>query len=206
MTQKTSEKFWVDEQGLQIPIARITAHERLCEKELGKAFAKAKKLNVDLTKFKDEVQQLASDLYESFLLTHGKETIGKGKGNMTFFNFDRSVKVEVSVNELITFDDNLIKLAKEELDGFLSSSISGTESFIKDLVLQAFETSRGRLDTKKVLSLKKHSKRIKDERYHEAMRLIDESIRHVDSKTYFRVWERDDKGEYQSIDLNFSSI
>lgn len=206
MYQKSSQKFWKDEQGIEIPYTRVTAHERTCETTINKALVTAQKIHNQLTAFKAEVETMAQELYESFLAEHNVAKIGKGKGNMTFYNFDRSVKMEVSVNELITFDDNLIKLAKEKLDDFIASSISGTEAFIKDLVMSAFETSRGRLDTKKVLSLKKHTSRIKDARYHEAMKLIDESIRHVDSKTYFRVWAKDHLGEYQSVDLNFSSI
>lgn len=206
MFQKSNQKTWTDESGLEIPIQRVSKHERLCEIITNRALTNAQKLNSQLAKFKKEVEEMALELYDSFLTEHEVTKIGKGKGNMTFYNFDRSVKIEVSVNELITFDDNLIKLAKEELDAFLSSSITGTESFIKDLVLQAFATSRGRLDTKKVLSLKKHASRIKDLRYHKAMELIDESIRYVDSKTYFRIWVKDAAGEYKSIDLNFSSI
>ena len=72
--------------------------------------------------------------------------------------------------------------------------------------MSAFETSRGKLDTKKVLSLKRHASRIKDKRYHEAMDLIDKAIRKPESKTYFRVWEKDENGQYKSVDLNFSSI
>lgn len=206
MQQKTSQKTWVDESGMEIPITRITTHEKLCERECARMLKRAQKLNSDLTAFKAAALDTAQKLYESFLAEYDKEQIGQGKGNMTFYNFDRSIKLEVSVNELITFDDNLIKLAKEELDSFLASSIGGTDSFIKDLILEAFATSRGRLDTKKILSLKKYLNRIKDKRYHDAMKLIDESIRHVDSKTYLRVWERDKRGEYHAIDLNFSSI
>ena len=88
----------------------------------------------------------------------------------------------------------------------VGESISTDKEFIKELVMSAFQTSKGQLDTKRVLGLKKHAKRIKDERYHEAMALIDDSIRKPSSKTYFRVWLRNTQGTYESIDLNFSSI
>ena len=129
-----------------------------------------------------------------------------GKGNFTFFNFDGSIKIEVQVNEMITFDTILIEKAKQKLMELVGESISEDKEFIKELVMSAFQTSRGQLDTKRVMGLKKHAKRIKDERYHDAMALIDESVRRPSSKTYFRVWLRAAQGDYESIDLNFSSI
>jgi hypothetical protein len=77
---------------------------------------------------------------------------------------------------------------------------------LKELVLSAFQTSKGKLDTKKILGLKKHASRIEDKRYHEAMKYLDESVRRPTSSTYFRVWVRNDAGQYENIDLNFSSI
>lgn len=206
MQQKSSDKIWKDESGMEIPYSRITGHERLCERETARALKKAIDIHKRLADFKTEITDVSTKLYESLLEENDINRIGKGKGGATFFNFDRSIKIEVSVNEQIVFDDNLIKLAKEKLDDFIASNVTGVESFIKDLIMSAFETSRGRLDTKKILALKKHAARIKDQRYKEAMELIDKSIRRPDSKTYFRIWEKDREGKYQSIDLNFSSI
>lgn len=206
MQQKPSNKMWFDESGMEIPFARITKHEKLCETRTAKVLKDAITLNEQLVNFKQKVSEIAAELYASFAAENDPDKIGKRKGNMTFFNFDRTIKIEVSVNEPITFDDNLIGLAKEKLDQFIESNISGVESFIKDLILSAFATSRGRLDTKRVLSLKKHSNRIEDPRYHEAMNLIDKAIRKPESKTYFRIWVKDDMGQYKAIDLNFSSL
>lgn len=204
--QQTSKKVWIDESGAEIPYARVSKHERLCETTIYKLQKQAEDLNKRLASFKALVEEATTKMYESLLEANGVEKMGKGKGNVTFYSFDRSVKIEVSVNELVTFDDNLIKMAKEQLDEFLDSSITGVESFIKELVLSAFATSRGKLDTKKILALKKHAHRINDNRYHAAMDLIDQSIRRPDSKTYFRCAVKDKSGEYKYVDLNFSSI
>jgi hypothetical protein len=164
---------------------------------------KALAIHNDLSQFKETIEQEAADLYDAFL----KENEGKeGKGNKMFYNFDRSIKIEVSINENISFDENTIGLAKAKLDEFLTKNTVGIDAMIKELVLSAFETSKGKMDAKKVLSLKRHTSRVNDAVFTEAVNLIDKSIRRTSSKTYFRVWVKDGGGQYQNIDLNFSSI
>ena len=203
--QTPKDGTWYEESGTPVPYNRTTPYERKCEREVYNMAKDAASLNEKLADFKNKMQEITTALYEQFAEENG-DTIGKGKGNATFYNFDRSIKVEVQVNELIRFDENTIELAKEKLMEFIGGSITAEDEFIKELVLSAFETSRGRLDTNKILGLKKHAARIKDERYHEAMKLIDKSISRPSSKEYMRVAVKDEAGKYQYIDLNFSSI
>ena len=78
------------------------------------------------------------------------------------------------------------------------------------LAFDAFQTSKGKLDTKKVLGLKKHTARIKNKdlkvEWERAMSVIDKSISRPSSKTYFKVWFKDEDGKYNPIELNFSAI
>ncbi|HPX60044.1 MAG TPA: DUF3164 family protein, partial [Bacteroidales bacterium] len=70
----------------------------------------------------------------------------------------------------------------------------------------AFSTSRGKLDTKKVLGLLKYESKIKDEKFQKAMGFLKESIRNVGSKNYYRISVKDDDGSWQPIRLDFSSL
>lgn len=204
--QNASEKFWYDESGDRIPYKRITAMEKACEKALAKIAKDGIALSEKMAKFKEHIRDTAQALYEQFLEENGGQSRGKGKGNVMLYNFDRSIKLEVSIDERITFDDNLIELAKDRLYSFIDKNAGGIDDFIKDLIMSAFETSRGKLDAKKVLSLKKHAERISDPLFHEAMKFIDRSIRRPQSKAYYRIWVKGPDGEYQNVDLNFSSI
>lgn len=195
------EKIWVDETGQSIPVNRILPLEKLKEKTAFQCAKDALDIHNKLSAFKEKIAKECNAIY-----TEAMKDAKIGKGNFTFFNFDGSIKIETQVNELITFDTILIEKAKQKLMELVGESISSDKEFIKELVMSAFQTSKGQLDTKRVLGLKKHAKRIKDERYHEAMALIDDSIRKPSSKTYFRVWLRTAQGHYESIDLNFSSI
>lgn len=205
--QTSKSEFWTDESGVQIPYNRTTKLERLKENKIYLLYQKSVKANEALLKLKEEIEVIVSEIVETARQTN--EVKLNGKGNFTFFNFDRSLKVEVSVNELIRFDDITLASAKEVLIGLVRDNIQG-DDFILALVEDAFQTSRGRLDTRKILGLKKHTQRIKTKEiraeWEKAMTLIDQSISRPDSKTYYRVWAKDDAGAYQNIELNFSAL
>ena len=205
ITKQTSkDKFWKDETGMEVPFGRITALEKMKENNAYTLSITAKKIHDNIKDFKAHIAKVCSEVFDAVMTA--KETAKATKGNFTWYNFDGSIKIEVSINEQIEFDGLLIEKAKQKLMDLVGESISADKTFIKGLVLSAFETSKGKLDTKKVLGLKKHSERIKDKRFHEAMSFIDQSIRRPTSKTYFRVWVKNDQGQYENIDLNFSSI
>ena len=202
--QKSQDKVWLDEKGLAVPYGRTTKSERLMERQSGKLYHEAEKLHERLSTFKAQIRTICQEVYDAFMAEHACEKARKG--NFTWYNFDRSIKIEVSVNERIDFDDMFITGCKVKLDEFLSKHVESKDAFIKQLVLDAFETSKGKLDAKKVTSLLRYKSKIKTLLFQEAMELLEKSIRRPDSKTYFRVWRRDAAGSYQSIDLNFSSI
>lgn len=205
--QLSSSEFWTDESGVQIPYNRTTKLERLKENKIFLLYQKSVKVNEGLRKLKEEIEEITNEIVQQAREVNDVKL--NGKGNYTFYNFDRSLKVEVSVNELIRFDDITLASAKEVLIGVVRKNVIGDE-FILSLVEDAFQTSRGRLDTRKVLGLKKHTKRIKTkeirEEWEKAMTLIDQAISRPDSKTYYRVWAKDAGGAYQNVELNFSAL
>jgi hypothetical protein len=207
------KKRWIDETGLEIPENRITAFEKMRERAAEKLHRKAAKLNAELAKFKQEIEQQCEEIWVAGHKDAGTEAdrIAKLKGNHTWYNFDRSIRVEVSVKGQISFDDILIAAAKDKFSIF-SERISGhTEesSLIKEIINDAFQKRNGNLDPQEVFKLFRHRSRITESKYpefHEALALIEKSIRRPDSKKYIRVSERDAQGAYHNIDLNFSSI
>jgi predicted regulator of Ras-like GTPase activity (Roadblock/LC7/MglB family) len=206
MKQTSTQKFWEDEAGTQIPYNRTTAVERLMEIQSDKLLSKAAKIHEKLAAFKTEVAEICQQVYDAFIEERQMKVDGK-KGNFTWYNFDRSIKIEVSVNEKIEFDDLVIKAAKEKFDQFLEDNITSKNEFAKEMIIDAFETQRtGKLDTKRVMQLTRYEKKINDALFSEAVALINESIRRPQSKTYFRIWAKDEAGEFQNVDLNFSSI
>lgn len=202
---KTSDPFWVDEKGNKVERKRVTPYEKLKERKTAQLFKEAEIINKRLTAFKSNVVEAANDLYEKYMEENNNSGKPK-KGNFTVFNFDKSIKLEVSVNEPIKLDDLAVIACKDKLHEFLEKNVTSESEHIKTMVMGAFETSNGKLDTKKVLSLLSYKSRIKDDLFQEAMELLQKGITHPKSKKYFRIWALDEEGEYNNIDLNFSSI
>lgn len=204
MQHTPKDKVWKDETGMEIPVSRIRASERLREKHSATLLKKATTIRDLLVELKEFAATATAAVNDAVLKENG---IAKkdGKGNFTWYNFDRSIKIEVSVSDRIDFDETLIALCKSKLDEFIDDNLQGVDLFVKELVNDAFQNTKGRLDSKKVMSLLKHRSKIKDHRYQDAMDLLEKSIRRPDSKTYFRIWEKNEE-EYKNVDLNFSSI
>lgn len=205
--QKSTDQFWTDETGTQIPYARTTKVERLMEKESFRIYKDAVKLNTELTAFKNRIKEICQEVHDAYMLDKGNVvTKGKGKGNFNWFNFDRSIKIEVSITDRIEFDDLGITACKDKLDEFLNGNVESKDDAVKALILDAFNNSKGSLDSKKVMNLLRYKSKIKHQLFQEAMELLEGSIRKPDSKMYFRVWAKNEEGKYENIDLNFSSL
>ena len=207
-TVQLKNDTWTDEAGTQVPANRITKSEKLREKKADKLATDAQKLNGQLKAFKEFIKNTCDEVTAAIRLEAEMKPEKESKGNFTWYNFDRSVKVECSINERIDFDDTQIAMCKELLDQFINTALSGSENaeMIRDLVRDAFENSKGRLDAKKVMSLLKHRSKIKSALYQKAMVHLEDSIRRPDSRTYYRVWIKNGEGAYEVVDLNFSSI
>ncbi len=202
---KSKDSEWTDESGTSIPYNRITKAERLKERSSNRILKAALVVNNKLKDFKNLVRELSEEAYEAFM--EEKSTNRISKGNFTWYNFDRSIKIEVSVNEPIQFDDLTIAAAKDKFDQFLDENVQSKNEFVKEMINSAFETQRtGKLDVKQVMNLTRYQSKINDPLFTEAVSLIGEAIRRPKSKTYFRVWLKDQAGEYQNVELNLSSI
>lgn len=199
------EKTWKDESGAEIPANRITKSEKLRERLICKAAKDAYALNGALGEFKAKVRSTVQEIIDAVVLENDGKPITK-KGSITLYNFDGSIKIETNISDRIDFDDLLLQQCKAKLDEMLNDKLSSIDDFIREIIMSAFETSRGKPDHRRLLGLKKYLARVKNPLFHEAMELLDKSIRRPDSRTYYRVWVRDENGGYQNIDLNFSSI
>jgi hypothetical protein len=185
-TQTSKDQFWLDEKGSQIPFNRINEVERLMERSSAKLLKESLTINKRLSDFKIEVKETCEKIYDAYMKM-AKNEDKKSKGNFTWFNFDRSIKIEVSISERIEFDDLGIQVCKGKLNQYIDENVSAKEDFIKQMVTDAFS-------------------KVKNPLFLEAMDHLENSIRRPDSKQYFRVFGKLEDGSYQLIDLNFSSI
>ena len=165
MTQTSKNETWVDESGTRIPYKRVTKAERLMEVHSARLAKDALAVNGRLIAFKKEIKQLCEEAEQAFLDENKLTRDEKFKGNYTWYNFDRSIRIERSVNEALQYDDQTIMAAKEILHEFLSESLDSSKDFVKEMILTAFENKNGKLDPKKITPLTRHEKRVNDPRF-----------------------------------------
>lgn len=203
--QKKTDKMWADEQGVRIPFSRLHKGEKLAEVTSEKLYKSALKISEQLEKFKaamiEECKAVMVQVYAD-----NKQDPENSKGNFTWYNYDRSLKIVTKINERIDFDQTLIELCQNKLNEFLDLTVETKDDFIKQFVTDAFSQSRGQLDAKKVMSLLKYRSKIDNPLFQEALGLLEKSIRRPDSKRYFQIYVRNEEGAYENIDLNFSNI
>lgn len=196
-----ADKFLQDADGNKVPVSLI-AKEKLSEHKLVESAVKrAQALSDRIEKEKDWIMQRAdalimkvwsaNDLQKSFKNGYSLQTI------------DRTMKIEVKVSKNIDFDEH-IEMAQEVLNNFIASKVNGADDAVQQLINHAFTTTKGRLDTSRVLSL--FALQIKDKEWKRAMELIQKSISRSSAKRYCNIWIRTgDDGEWKRINLNWSS-
>ena len=194
-----------DHNGFDVPVTAIGKIDLKKNQTAIKIAEKFKEMAVRLQNLKDFAFDAADEIYELQLKAYeidGRD-VERMKGNFTFFSYDKRFKVEVNIGQRLEFDDK-INLAKAEIDEYLKEITEGQNSDIMIIVNNAFTTVRGKLDPKRILQL--FSYQIKNVRWKKAMEILQDSITTNHSKRYIKVSERDSNGEYQNINVQFSSI
>lgn len=199
---------WTDETGVSIPFNRISKPELMKERQADKIYKAATKVNEQLKAFMNLITVANEEVINAISQENMamNKAVKASKGNFSWFNFDRSLKIEVNVNELVKFDEAKIAAARELFDKFIERNVQGTDDIVRQLINSAFTNTRGGLDSKRVLGLLKYRTKIKDKQFQTALDLIQDSISRPSSKRYFRVWVKNEEGAYENIELNFSSI
>lgn len=207
LRQLQKDKLWLDESGTQIPYNRTTKAERMKEQYAHKLLTEAEAIHTKLQGYKELMAELVEDVIDEARRENSVKL--ESKGNYTWYNFNRTIKIEVNVNEMIKFDELTIESAREKLMDLIRTNISG-DDFIISIVEDAFQTSKGKLDPRKILGLRKHTERISNKElkkeWESVMKLIDKSISRPSSKNYFKVWKKDEDGKYNAVELNFSAL
>ena len=175
------------------------ARDDLVKEIVHKARAVCRELSVFKAETFDDIEafvQLSAEQYGVRL--------GGVKGNVQLQSFDGRYKVLRAVQESISFDERLLA-AKALIDECLTEWTEHARSEVRTLVNDAFRVDQaGNIRTAQVLGLRRLD--IKDERWLLAMTAIGEAIQVIGSKSYVRIYERDDRGQYHAISLDLAGV
>lgn len=197
-----------DAKGALIPESMIKPIDLQRDELVRELVTDATELRDVLRTFKDRVFADLTAFIDLSIEQYGVVPRGRkegGKGNVTFYSFDGSLKINLAIAENMVFDERL-QAAKALIDECITEWTQGSRAEIQVLVQAAFQTDKeGNINTGRVLGLRRLD--IKDERWQRAMKAIGESLQVVGSKEYVRFYERvGDTDAYRPIVLDLAGV
>lgn len=146
--------------------------------------AKAAGMNAALAAFRNEIfEEVAA--YRELLAEKYDVKRRSRKGGIVLSTVDTSLRLTIAIGETLTFGAEL-ELAKELIYGCIHRWAEGSNNNIRALVDQAFQVNKGKLNTDRILGLRRL--KIEDETgdWEKAMNLIGDSVRVMASREYAR--------------------
>ena len=195
--------FWEKADGSLVPESKVKDIDKLRDSLVREIIGKARSTSSDLAVFKGTAMaDIAA--FVSTSATQYDAAIGGTKGNVTLLSFDGRYKIQRSMQDKITFGEQL-QAAKVLIDECMKDWTKDSNDNIKALINNAFQVdAQGQVSTGRVLALR--SIDITDTKWIQAMRAIADSMQTVSSKAYIRCYERNDaNGEYLPISLDVAS-
>lgn len=193
MTQEFAipEGCWRNAKGAFVPLETIRPEDQAEDALVRELAEEAADLNKRLAAFK---ARALGDVGAYLDLIAEKYNAKKGgkKGNVTLSSYDGSLQLTVAVSDTITFGPQLTA-AKALIDECLRRWGEGADARLRTLIDDAFQVDKqGKISTGKILGLRRHNFD-DDETWTKAMEAISDAIRVTGSKTYVRVYKRDEQ-------------
>lgn len=192
-----------DARGNLIPIKNIRPidlmRDELVQELVSKAHACAEQLQAFKQKALDDIAafvQLSADRYDI--------KIGGRKGNITLHSFDGKYRVLLAVQDRLIFDEGL-QAAKKLIDECIEEWTSQSRNEVRVLINAAFDAdNEGNISTARVLGLRRLQ--IEDAKWQMAMDALADSLMVVTSKSFVRVYVRQENQEYKLLNLDIAKV
>ncbi|MGD9539060.1 MAG: DUF3164 family protein [Alphaproteobacteria bacterium] len=183
-----SERYLRDARGALVPERLVKPADRLADQTVRKIIGFAVELSAVVSRFRahtfDDIGALQSLLSEQY-----GAAIGGRKGNVTLTSIDGTLKVQVQIQDHISFGPEL-QSAKALVDACITGWADGVRPEIRALVEHAFQVDReGRIDRGALYQLRRLD--IDDNRWRAAMVALTDSMRVIGTSTYVRFYRRD---------------
>ncbi|MHB1350085.1 MAG: DUF3164 family protein [Desulfobulbaceae bacterium] len=189
--------------GHLVPVESIKEEDLLRDEFVREMIKEARIVAGAVAGFKETLSEEMQAFLDMSAQQYGA-SLGGVRGNVTLTSFDGRYQILRAVADQIDFNEKL-QAAKAIIDDLLREWTRDSRSEIRALIESAFQVDKkGKVNTKRILGLR--SLKIEDPHWLRAMEAIADAITVVGSRVYFRMYERDEKGNYQQIPLDFSGI
>jgi hypothetical protein len=195
--------YMTDAQGRRVPEEMVKDIDKERDKAVRRIAARAMEMKGVLTEFKKQTHDDIMSFVSQSAGQYGVKWGGR-KGNISLTTYDGRYKLIVAMNDNINFDERL-QVAQELIGKCLTKWSEGARAEIRVLVNDAFQVDKqGKISTARVLGLRRLD--IQDADWKKAMAAINDSIKVIGTKQYLRIYERDEKGEYQMVPLDVAAL
>lgn len=196
--------YVMDAKGRLIPKSMVKDHELLEDQVVRNVIGHAETLSAQIGRFKGHCYEDIATLLDLLAEKYGARKRGMdGKGNVTLTSFDGTLRVQVQVQDQLTFGSGL-QIAKSLIDDCLRAWSADARPELRAVVTEAFRTDKeGQVSREAVFSLLRME--IEDEGWKRAMEALRDSIRVVGSKSYIRMHRRGDDGRWMPISVDLAS-
>lgn len=160
----------------------------------------AKDLHSQLADFKTTTFEAMQTMYAMLQDYSSRHADGKGSFKLEHGNYRVSYKRQGKA----TFDERADQAEKHIID-FVNGKFAD-DLDTKDLIMSLLERKKGDLDVNLIQKLYAMENRFNDENWKKGIALLKESYQYNHSKDYVRFEERNDKGEWININLQFSNV
>ena len=157
-------------------------------------------LNNHLKIFKEKTFNDLNTIYE--LLQEYSDRHKDGKGNFKIDN--QTFRISYKKQGKPSFDERSVQAEKHIID-FLTTRYSGDKD-TKDLIMSLLERKKDELDINLIQKLYQMEDRFDNEHWKKGISLLKESYSYSHSKDYIRFEKKDEKGSWETINLQFSNI
>lgn len=204
--QTSKDTYWTNEKGYKIPYSRLTKIEKSKETKTYSLLKKSQAISNSLAEFKKAVQLECEELYRKEMEQLKADPNKPPKGNYTFYNFDQSIRIKVSISEPVKFSDAALEAAKQHFDKYIEDTVTTTETFMKDSIRDAFATKNGHVDPGKIFNLLSYKSKTKNQDYIMGCDALEQGSTRPSSKTYYQISFKNEDGDFENVELNFSKI
>lgn len=191
-------------QGFFVPRTKVKDEDLLEDDMVRSLMGTARELKDNLAALKARALSECR-AFQSLLGDHYGVTKGGTKGNVTFTSFDGLAKVEIKVQDRLTFGPAL-QVAKDLIDEFIMAKLAGSDDDIAALVVHAFQVDKeGNISVDRILGLQRM--KITHPKWQQAMEAIRDAIRVTDTTAYIRFYQRRDADErWQAVSLDIAKL
>ena len=203
-TETMPPETMIDAQGKTWPTSVVSDADKLENETVNDIVKYAVELSDQIARFKGHTFDDVNTVVELLGEKYGVHKGGR-KGNLTLTSFDGCRKVQVQVADHIDFGPQL-QIAKGLVDECIEEWRDGTRDEMMALVNNAFEVGKEGLVNKNAL-FKLRRVKIENPKWKQAMQAITDSIRVIGSKSYVRIYQRDNaEAAWKMIQLNIAAV